>query len=507
MILKIGKYEFGSIKNQAPAQNHRNFLGKYDAAQTNHLNSRHWANADNLSADQANNPGVRKTLRERSRYEISNNTYMGGMVETFANEVIGTGARMEFEDVDPTVNFQIEAAWRMWFEEIGGAEKTKMMFQTSVGDGESFAVEVNGNNPMSRVSLDYMLLDCERCTNGFAGAGVIDGNDIDGIKLNQLGKPVSYSFLLTHPGDNAAYFPTAGKSRTIGAENVIHFFKPNRPEQHRGVPEITSALPLGAKMRSFTLSTIEAARIASTFSGVLHTTGSAYGDALSPGGSNGAGGFSPMEELALENGQFLALPEGWEMKQVKAEHPTTTYPAFKKSIVAEMSRSLLMPYNVAAGDSAGMNFASGRLDRLTWRKVLQIRQKDVERRIMFKMFMAWWNEAILIDGLLPPKVRRFGYMPKFKWFFDGDVAIDPQKESKADETDLLSGATTFADVYARKGKNWKEQIKQRAVEKEEMERLGLTVEEVVEPAPAPAGDIDAKIEEIVHDAIEERKIK
>ena len=49
--------------------------GKYDAAQTSDDNRRHWAMADNLSADSAASPDVRRTLRNRSRYELANNSY------------------------------------------------------------------------------------------------------------------------------------------------------------------------------------------------------------------------------------------------------------------------------------------------------------------------------------------------------------------------------------------------------------------------------------------------
>ena len=38
-------------------------LGRYDAAATNEENRRHWANADHLSANAANNPTVRRILR------------------------------------------------------------------------------------------------------------------------------------------------------------------------------------------------------------------------------------------------------------------------------------------------------------------------------------------------------------------------------------------------------------------------------------------------------------
>ncbi len=50
-------------------------LSRYDAAVTNDDNRRHWAAADGFSANTANNPDVRRTLRNRSRYEVANNSY------------------------------------------------------------------------------------------------------------------------------------------------------------------------------------------------------------------------------------------------------------------------------------------------------------------------------------------------------------------------------------------------------------------------------------------------
>ena len=50
----------------------RTVRGRYDAAVTNNDNRRHWSSADGLSANAANSPAVRRTLRNRSRYEVAN---------------------------------------------------------------------------------------------------------------------------------------------------------------------------------------------------------------------------------------------------------------------------------------------------------------------------------------------------------------------------------------------------------------------------------------------------
>ena len=68
---------------------------KFDSAQTTPDNRRHWANADGLSADVAASPDIRRTLRNRARYEVANNSYARGIVLTLANDVTGTGPRLQ----------------------------------------------------------------------------------------------------------------------------------------------------------------------------------------------------------------------------------------------------------------------------------------------------------------------------------------------------------------------------------------------------------------------------
>ncbi|MFW6119172.1 MAG: hypothetical protein ACOC7S_02450 [Planctomycetota bacterium] len=50
-------------------------------------------NADALSADAAANADVRRTLCNRSRREVANNSYARGIVLTLANDTVGTGPR------------------------------------------------------------------------------------------------------------------------------------------------------------------------------------------------------------------------------------------------------------------------------------------------------------------------------------------------------------------------------------------------------------------------------
>ncbi len=87
---------------------------RYDDAVTSDDNRRHWANADGLSANAANSSTVRRTLRNRARYETANNSYARGIVLTLANDVVGTGPRLQLTTSDAAANSRIERAFMTW---------------------------------------------------------------------------------------------------------------------------------------------------------------------------------------------------------------------------------------------------------------------------------------------------------------------------------------------------------------------------------------------------------
>ena len=114
--------------------------GRYDAAVTNAENARHWANADGLSADAAASPSVRRTLRNRARYEVANNSYARGIVLTLANDTVGTGPRLQLLTGDGQANRIVEQAFVRWAREIRLPEKLRTMRMAKATDGEAFAV-------------------------------------------------------------------------------------------------------------------------------------------------------------------------------------------------------------------------------------------------------------------------------------------------------------------------------------------------------------------------------
>ena len=246
---------------------------------------------------------------------------------------------------------------------------------------------------------------------------------------------------------------------------MIHWFRADRPGQNRGVPDVTPALPLFAQLRRFTLAVLGAAETAADFAGVLYTDAPANGE---------ADAVEPMDAIELEARALLTMPGGWKMGQIKAEQPSTTYAEFKREILNEIARCLNMPFNVAAGNSSGYNYASGRLDHQTYFKSIRVDQAHVNAVVLDRIFKAWLYETVLVSGLLPITMRN-QLDPPHQWFWDGHEHVDPAKEANAQATRLANHTTTLADEYARRGQDWESQLRQRAKENKLLRELGLSM--------------------------------
>jgi len=453
---------------------------RYDAAATNEENRRHWANADGLSANAANGPEVRRVLRNRARYETANNSYARGIILTLANDVVGTGPRLQLLTPDPDANNRIEHEFHRWTKAVGLADKLRTMRMARATDGETFAILISNPALDATVQLDLRLVEADQVTTPDRTS--MSQRAVDGIVFDDAGNPVEYHILKRHPGESGG-----GLNRDyerLPAEAVLHWFRADRPGQARGVPDIMPALPLFAQLRRFTLAVLAAAETAADFAGILYTDAPANGEADAA---------EPFEPIELEKRALLTMPGGWKMSQMEAEQPATTYGEFKREILNEIARCLNMPANVARADSSGYNYASGRLDHQTYFKSIRVEQSHLEVVVLDRILAAWLDEAALIPGLIPPGLPPFSAW-EHQWFWDGREHVDPQKEANAQATRLTSHTTTLADEYARKGQDWEAQLRQRAKELALMTELGLAP--ATAPSPPISEDPNADPEEV-----------
>lgn len=467
---------------EAIRQHERAIRARFDAAQTTDENRRHWANADYLGPNAELDPAVRQRLRSRARYECGNNTYASGMVETLADDTIGTGPSLQVIGYSNDVTETIEDIFWEWCLAAELPEKLHTLRQAKARDGEGFGSLFTNPGIGHPVQLDVQLHEAEMIAAPILATDVLLS---DGIIYDDFGNALGYHLLDEHPGEG---FGAAGESTVVPARDMIHLYKRRRAGQLRGYPEITAALPLYAQLRRYTLAVLRAAEAAALMTWLLETQGQP--GEYEPG--------VPFDTVETERGMGMTLPGGWKMSQLKAEQPTGTYAQFKREIIAEIARCLGIPYNVAAGDSSSYNYSSGRLDHRTYYKKIRIERSYFETRALDVIFARWWREAVLIDNLLPESVRHLRRPPRHEWRWDGEEHVDPTKEADATGTRLKLGLTSYFEECARLGTDVS------VVHAKNAQVLGLSIEEyrarltdslfgprsVPQAAPKPEDDED-----------------
>ncbi len=226
----------------------------------------------------------------------------------------------------------------------------------------------------------------------------------------------------------------------------------------------------------YILAVVAAAETAADFAAVLYTDAPANGE---------ADPVEPMDLVELERRMATVLPGGWKLSQVHAEQPPTGFSEFAKEILNEICRCLNMPFNVAYGNSSGYNYASGRLDHQTYYKSIRVDQAQLGLTVLDRILAAWLDEAILISELLPLWMRTAAFRDlAHQWFWDGMDHVDPAKEASAQATRLQNNTTTLAYEYARQGRDWESELRQRAKEVALMQQLGLPVAQSTPATPA-----------------------
>lgn len=448
--------------------------GAYDIAQ-NGDDAEHWAWADALDANAANSRDVRKDIREKSRYEVFNNGYGGGLVDKLGNDLVGTCPRLQLSipGASRVTARQIEKAFLSWARTIGLGEKLRLLDNAAVRDGEGFGLLVtNRKLDPNGVQLDLRLYETDQVDTPTLRMAYDDPQSFPGGRTDRMGDVTEWHFLKSHPGSEYGY-SAFGEYDKIPAAKVVHWFKPRRAGQLRGVPEIASSLTLYAYLRRYTLATVAAAETAANLAGVMKTNSSTTTPVAC----------APMKGVSMPRNQMLTLPEGWEAMQFKPEQPINTYKEFKGELLTEAGQPVGAMRNVATGSSAEYNYSSARLDHRLYQRGIEVRRSAFRERVLDKIFRAWLDEAALTPGLIPNGLP-LRHLWSWDWYYDGFVSLDPQKDAETNDMRLRNGTITHAEIAAEDGVDWEERFEQRAEERRRL--IDLELVDVMDEATAQA---------------------
>lgn len=420
-IKRIREEIIEAIRGRANAS--RQFNSKYDAAQDTFMNENHWRWADELSPNSANTLAVRKKLRSRSRYEVSNNGYLKGIVLSKSQDVVGTGPRLQITDprFSEEQKLVIEKAYEKHQKRSKLRRKLRQLTHAKMQDGEGFAVRIIDDQIQGPVKTTQKVIECDQFSH-WTTPLKNDGSEIDGVRISKrTGEPTHYYMLKQHPGENLYFDSNPLDGQWIKRKEVIHWFRRDRP-WHRGIPETIATLPLWALLRRYTLAVVQNAEIAADFTVLLQ---SMQGPAAVPFSSTGTPAqpyqSDPnnwFDSFPVDRGLMTVLPEGYDIKQLDPQQPVSAYDTFVNALIQEAARPLLVPRNMAIGNSGTYNMASGALDRQLYIATVRDERTDCGEEVLDQDFEQWWYEAVRVDNYFVDEVGGRGVTSVVRQYAD-----------------------------------------------------------------------------------------
>ena len=416
-----------------------------------------------------------KVLRARARDLSINNDYAKKYLSlTVANVVGARGITLQVKSrtakgkLDEKANRIVEQNWKAWQTPQNCASDARMSFlemqrlfiETAARDGE---VLVRIIRDASKFGLKLQFLDCNRLDETY-NAKLKNGNTINmGIEIDAMGKAVAYHLLT----NTMTAYASGGRSfERVVAEDMIHAFKAERPEQIRGATWMASAMSRLNMLGAYEEAELVAARVGASKMG-FYT--SEAGDSFI--GEEDAQGNLISE---AEPGTFEQLPAGTNFTTFDPTHPTSAFKDFNKAILRGIAGGLGVSYNSLSSDLEGVSFSSIRSGTLEERDQYRVSQQWMIDHFLSRVYSEWLG-MVLLNGLMKFNLSDYDKLSAVRWQPRGWDWVDPLKDARANTEAVLAGTKTASEVISASGNDIEDVYSQLAYEQELAKKYGLNL--------------------------------
>ena len=466
----------------------KNIKANWDVL-TKRYDSDNWQGVRRESANLQDTRESRQSLRDMARYELLNNPHLRGLTSKIANEVVGKGPRLSVEpttisDTSVRAAKRLEDMWAEYADEVKFSEKLRLMATERPTGGESFTCwtwnPMLKTVPIGLTVYEGDQFESDHWSDWVARRGENDG-PVDGIYYDEFGNVAGYSRLKHHPYSNGNW--AFNEAEFVDSSTCFHWFRKDRPSQHRGVSEVSPMLEIYAKMRRFIESKVGQEELRAKLMGSIST-------GFAPDTGCADLGDDPIDML-IGDGQFTTMPDGWKVDLFNLTPTAQGISEFMRTALGWATQALLIPWNLAAGDSSDYNFASGRLDFNTFYNYIDILRDDLRAEYLCPFFSEWIEFAKLHRSM-PSGLGNF----KCIWRWDKREPIDQNKQAQADKTLYEVGLLDMGDYASRQGMSSQEfaakqvryEVELMKMKQDLMTELGVQDPAMQKPEQAPVED-------------------
>lgn len=436
------------------------------------------------------------TIRSRARDIDRNNGIAKGGIQTIVDNVVGTGLRLsarpdyaalgQTKDWAVTWAAQMEGLFHGWWwttdchagDTMTGDQMSAQAVRGQLlnGDALTLPLWLPGRGTYA---TKLQMVEGDRLSNPYFQLDQMKVRG--GIEFDDYGAPIAYNIRKAHPGDLFFWGALFSQWERIPRKTdfnrlrVIHAYDPERSEQSRGKPLLTSVLPQFKTLDRYTKAELDAALFNAVIAGTI-TTAMDQDRILDLFKNDKDAYLKARNESAvtLEGGMLVPLFPGDKLDPFIPQRPAAAFGMFIENVYRIIGVALDMPYELLLKDFSKTNYSSARAALLeAWRSFL--RRRDWLGTQWLDPIYGLFAEEVINAGLIEAPnfyAKRSAYL-RCKWIGPGRGWVDEVKEAAAAAMRIDSNISTLEEECARQGLYWRDVMDQRKVEYDYAKKLGL----------------------------------
>lgn len=405
--------------------------------------------------EEAVNPpaATRREILRLARHLTNNFSLCERALTVCENYSVGQGLIANAATTDAAFNLAATDAFDAWANSVFCSanhsltfyQMQRLMVREIITAGEVFLV-------LTKSDSGYPQLIVVASEN-IRHSGDKDDPSVDGIRYDDYGKAIEYTVFL------------GSKSIKVEAANVIHLLRPKNIGQLRGTSAFETGLNSVRDLKDLFQTEKKAVKTHSALAVAVTRKSGEAGDGLfndltpvAPNSANPAR-FTKGVERAMP-GANVILEEGDKIELLTSNRSTDGFHKFLESLMRDVCLGLGLPYEVLINadklSGSGIRFVIA--DAASFIASLQTLIQDAALRRIY----VWVTASFLKEGKLPKPQTSNPWAVSF--VNPPSITVDTSRVSNAEISLLQNSLLTFDQYYSARGKNWREELKQRAEE-------------------------------------------
>ena len=388
------------------------------------------------------------SLRAFCRDLERNNPTARAAVETLTSLIVGSGIALEPDTGDERTNKLLRDMFNRFCERAGVNDESIWYLQSlgareMVVAGEGMWRLVYEDRGKDQIPLRILPLDAEFLRDDEGGSSEL--TTVAGIRVDRLGRPVSY--MLRNPENET-------NPEEVPASGIVHFFEKRRPLQNRGEPWLAPLIETLLVERQLVDAELKAAVVTSALGIAIES------DAHAEDASDQEDERDPADEVAL--GSVVRLYPGEKVHPFSHTRPSQQIAPFRQMLRGDIAGGIRIPQRGLDRDVSRANYSSMRADNIDTERYLGPVREWYGRQSIGRLY----ERALpMMAAMLGIPVPRSDY----RLLPDGQAYVDPEKDAKAALIAIAGGLSTYEAEIGKRGGDYRQVWAQAKKEREQLE--------------------------------------